>query len=222
KNKSKKHEISLSNLPQNGAYYDQKTIWINKEKRTFSIPEEEISLSGTHNMINVMCALKASLITGAGEDLLIKGLSDFKNAAHRMERVEEINGILFINDSKGTNVEATAYALAAVKEPIIWIAGGVDKGNDYSKLYPWINNHVKILICLGKDNEKLKSAFEGRIKNIMETQDIVDAVTLSYKNGEYGDVVLLSPACASFDLFKNYEDRGEQFKSAVKSLVDKE
>ena len=136
-----------------------------------------------------------------------------------MEKAGEINGVQYINDSKGTNVDATAYALAAYPAPLIWIAGGVDKGNDYTQLYPSVQMHVKLLICLGKDNAKLKAAFGGMVPEIVETQDIKEVVRLAQAAGQAGDVVLLSPACASFDLFKNYEDRGEQFKEAVKELI---
>ncbi|WP_373497396.1 glutamate ligase domain-containing protein, partial [Aquiflexum sp.] len=143
---------------------------------------------------------------------------DFKNVAHRMENVANINGVSFVNDSKGTNVDATAYALDSYSNPLIWIAGGVDKGNDYKVLFPIVRDRVKILICLGKDNEKLRKAFEGVIPVIKETQRIEEAVGWGLVMGNNGDVVLLSPACASFDLFKNYEDRGNQFKSAVEAL----
>jgi UDP-N-acetylmuramoylalanine--D-glutamate ligase len=134
-----------------------------------------------------------------------------------MEKVLEVDGVTFINDSKGTNVEATAFALGSFQSPIIWIAGGVDKGNDYSILESFVPS-IKTLICLGKDNSKLKSAFADQIPDIRETEDINEAVSLGKALGDPGDVVLLSPACASFDLFKNYEDRGNQFRSAVMNL----
>jgi len=138
-----------------------------------------------------------------------------------MEQIAEIDGVTYINDSKGTNVEATAYALAAFKKPLVWIAGGVDKGNDYSKIEKIVTERVKSLICLGKENEKLKEAFQSIVKDIRETQDIKEAVSWSSEIAESGDVVLLSPACASFDLFKNYEDRGEAFAFAVDQLKPK-
>lgn len=215
---AQKHQVSLKETVGDGAYYDQNSIKLNLEGKGFAVSADEIVLTGTHNMINAMCALSAALIAGAGEAALREGLRDFKNAPHRMERVEEINGVLFVNDSKGTNVEATAFALAAYQAPVVWIAGGVDKGNDYSQLYRWTDNHVKALVCLGKDNEKLKNAFRERIGDITETQDMVEGIREAFKRSNHGDVVLLSPACASFDLFKNYEDRGEQFKAAVKNL----
>src|SRR5690606_36179243 len=146
-------------------------------------------------------------------------LKDRYDASDRMEKAGELNGGLYIDDSKGTNVDATAYALAAYPAPLIWIAGGVDKGNDYTQLYPSVQGHVKLLVCLGKDNAKLKAAFGGIVAEIVETQDIKEAVRLAQAAGQPGDVVLLSPACASFDLFNNYEDRGEQFKEAVEKLT---
>jgi len=138
-----------------------------------------------------------------------------------MEEVAVVKGIKFINDSKGTNVDATAFALSAFQEPLIWIAGGVDKGNDYSLLDDKVIDHVKVLICLGKENEKLKIAFSGKIPVILSTKDLREAVQWASDYGTRGDVALLSPACASFDLFNNYEDRGNQFKEAVIRLKDK-
>ena len=217
--KAQTHPVSLKELAANGGYFDQKQIRVAHTKGEFVVPKEEIVLAGDHNMLNVMSAVHAAMIAGADEAAIRSGLKDFKNAAHRMEKAGEINGVQYINDSKGTNVDATAYALAAYPAPLIWIAGGVDKGNDYTQLYPSIEGHVKLLICLGKDNTKLKTAFGGMIPEIVETQDIKEAVRLAQAAGQAGDVVLLSPACASFDLFKNYEDRGEQFKEAVKELI---
>ena len=161
------------------------------------------------------------LLAGGEIEKIGPSLKNFVNAAHRMEQVATIKGIKFINDSKGTNVDATAFALGAFQEPIIWIAGGVDKGNDYLLLDDKVIDHVKLLICLGKDNEKLKIAFSGKIPRILSTEDIREAVQWSLENGSEGDVVLLSPACASFDLFNNYEDRGDQYKEAVITLKSK-
>jgi len=212
------HPVSLREMPDKGGFFNQKEITVETGQGHFSVSKEDISLTGEHNMINVMCALNAALIVGADGTRLREGLQDFKNAAHRMERVEEIDGLVYINDSKATNVDAAAYALAAYTAPLIWIAGGVDKGNDYSLLYPMIKDRVKMLICLGKDNAKLKTAFGTQIAKIAETQDVAEAVKLAWEHGGSGDVVLLSPACASFDLFRNYEDRGDRFKEAVKQL----
>lgn len=215
------HQISLREMTTKGGFYDQEEVRLEYEKGTLTVPREDISLKGSHNMINVMCAVSAALIAGADETSIREGLKSFKNVAHRMERVEEIGGVTFINDSKGTNVDATAYALAAFNQPLIWIAGGVDKGNDYAPIQPLVRDHVRMLICLGKDNAKLKKAFEGVVDEIIETQDIGKAVRQAQEKANPGEVVLLSPACASFDLFRNYEDRGEQFKEAVRNLKER-
>ncbi|AFL84257.1 UDP-N-acetylmuramoylalanine--D-glutamate ligase [Belliella baltica DSM 15883] len=214
--------ISTSKPVEKGGYFNGNTILLKHAGRSMKIESSEVVLKGAHNMQNVMCAVLAALAVGAEEKQILAGLKDFKNAPHRMEFVEEIKGITFINDSKGTNVDATAYALESFEESLVWIAGGVDKGNDYSVLFPVVEDQVKALICLGVDNEKLKSAFAGKVQKIKETEDIAQAVAWGLEYGERGDVVLLSPACASFDLFKNYEDRGDQFKSAVKALKSKQ
>ncbi|MCH7413390.1 UDP-N-acetylmuramoyl-L-alanine--D-glutamate ligase [Belliella sp. R4-6] len=210
--------ISTSKLPKEGGHFNGKEIAINYKQSNFKIDTTEISLRGVHNMQNVMFATLAAVAVGIKEEKIKSALKDFQNAPHRMELVEVIKGVTFINDSKGTNVDATAFALESFEEPLVWIAGGVDKGNDYSVLFPVVEDQVKVLICLGVDNEKLKSAFAGKVQRIKETEDIAQAVAWGLEYGERGDVVLLSPACASFDLFKNYEDRGDQFKSAVKAL----
>ena len=207
-------------VPQNkGGYFDGNSISVQAMGKKLTINPKDIILKGTHNMLNTMCSTLAAMLAGVSEEAIREGLKDFQNAAHRMEPVATINGIAFINDSKGTNVDATAYALDSFKSPLIWIAGGVDKGNDYSALYHLTDGKVKMLICLGVDNEKLKKAFSGRVPKIVETQSISEAVALGLQHGNAGDVVLLSPACASFDLFKNYEDRGNQFKAAVAALT---
>ncbi|GAB3645567.1 UDP-N-acetylmuramoyl-L-alanine--D-glutamate ligase [Echinicola sediminis] len=216
--KPKIHEVSLEKIVKNGSFFNGTEVKINYCDHMISVPESGMALRGNHNMLNVMCASNAALLAGVEEKAIVEGLGDFKNAPHRMEKVEEINGVLFVNDSKGTNVDATVYALSAYKEPLVWIAGGVDKGNDYKTLMPEVKDHVKTLICLGKDNKKLKAAFEGVVPEILETQDIQEAVKWGLDKGAKGDVVLLSPACASFDLFRNYEDRGNQFKEAVRKL----
>lgn len=212
------HGMSLEKGGDLGGYFDGSQISLKLQEKSMDILKEEVALKGAHNMLNVMCAATAALTANVDAEVIREGLKDFKNAPHRMEWVEVIDGITFINDSKGTNVDATFYALESFESPIIWIAGGVDKGNDYSLLYPAMGEKVKVLICLGKDNEKLKTAFAGKINTIKETESIVEAVAWCLDLGNSGDLVLLSPACASFDLFKNYEDRGEQFVAAVKTL----
>ncbi|SHO61479.1 UDP-N-acetylmuramoyl-L-alanine--D-glutamate ligase [Algoriphagus zhangzhouensis] len=210
--------VSLEGPSENGAFLEGETLMVQVNGKKVSIPESALPLKGKHNVLNTLFASTAAVLAGVNEGQLLEGLKTFKNAPHRMEPVGEINGVNFINDSKGTNVEATYYALGSFQNPLIWIAGGVDKGNDYSVLLPETNGKVKALICLGKDNEKLKKAFSGSISEIRETQKIAEAVRWGLDMGEAGDTVLLSPACASFDLFKNYEDRGNQFRSAVQGL----
>ncbi len=179
-----------------------------------------LPLQGKHNAMNMSAALLAGLRLGIAPTVLQQGLATFQNVPHRLEKVDMVNGISFINDSKATNVDAVQYALDAFEMPVIWIVGGVDKGNDYSQLLQLVKNKVKGIICLGKDNEKLKTAFAESVSFLHETQDIKNAVLTAYHLAEKGEVVLLSPACASFDLFKNYEDRGEQFKTAVAQALE--
>ncbi|HSZ26010.1 MAG TPA: UDP-N-acetylmuramoyl-L-alanine--D-glutamate ligase [Cytophagaceae bacterium] len=176
-------------------------------------------LKGKHNLYNAMAASLVAARMGVKKEIIQEGLSDFVNAAHRMEFVAEIDGIKFVNDSKATNVDSAYYALDAIKEPIVWIAGGVDKGNDYSALNEVVKGKVKVLVCLGKENGKLVNAFKNIIPIIIETQEIEACAKICLEKAVAGDVVLLSPCCASFDLFKNYEDRGDKFKQAVKQLI---
>jgi len=214
------HEISLKRIVANGSYFDGSSVHVKNGGETVSISTEDIALHGNHNMINVMSAMSAAMIAGAGEAAIRSGLQKFKNAPHRMEKVDEIDGVLYINDSKGTNVDATYYALSSFGDrKLIWIAGGVDKGNDYTQLYPLLENRIKALICLSKDCDKLTAAFNGRIEDISTTQQVREAVEMASAKAQNGDVVLFSPACSSFDLFKNYIDRGEQFIRAVKELA---
>lgn len=213
--------ISLETAQSNGGYFSGYSLEINVAGKSAIIPLAILPIQGKHNILNALCASSAALIAGVDEQAMIAGIQTFKNAPHRMEQIREVDGVKFINDSKGTNVEATAYALASYENPLIWIAGGVDKGNNYSVILPVVKEKVKSLICLGKDNEKLKTAFGSTVPDIRETQDIAEAVKWGYKLGESGDIVLLSPACASFDLFKNYEDRGSQFREAVENLKPK-
>lgn len=181
----------------------------------FEIDFSKCSLKGPHNKINAFCALQAALIFGVKQEDLQSGLDSFVNAPHRLEKVAEKDGITFINDSKATNVDATYFALKAMEQKVIWIAGGVDKGNDYEVLLPLAKEKVKALICLGIKNEKLKTTFDGLVPKIVEANNMKLAVKMASDLAEAGETVLLSPACASFDLFKNYIDRGEQFKNSV-------
>ncbi len=217
--KSELHGVSLSTKQINGAYThgDKVVLEIDKVGR-YELGIENWVLKGMHNVLNSSFASIAALLAGVDLEVVKTGLADFQNAPHRMEQVGIIDGVSFVNDSKGTNVDATIYALQAYENPLIWIAGGVDKGNDYSVLLPLIKGKVNTLICLGIENEKLKNAFQGHIPNIVESQNITEVVKIAKEMAQSGDVVLLSPACASFDLFKNYEDRGDQFRNAVHQL----
>jgi len=185
-----------------------------------TIPISEIPLKGQHNLVNAMCALAVAHELGIGLDQLLPALKSFQNDPHRMEYVDTINNVQFINDSKATNVESTYYALDAFDKTITWIAGGVDKGNDYSKLIDSVKNKVQALVCLGQNNSKLIDAFDPYLSEIDETTDVQNAIRKAYEHSDAHHVVLLSPACASFDLFENYEDRGNKFKEAVRKLKE--
>jgi UDP-N-acetylmuramoylalanine--D-glutamate ligase len=184
----------------------------------FKIAQSETTLKGLHNLINTMAAVSAAQVAGVSEKNIREGLKTFKNAPHRLESVAVIKGVEFVNDSKATNVDSVIYALGSYKGPLVWIAGGIDKGNDYTLIEKQVREKVRTLICLGKDNEKLKKSFGTVVSTIKETQTIKELVRIALTEAKQGDVVLLSPACASFDLFKNYEDRGDQFRNAVLEL----
>jgi UDP-N-acetylmuramoylalanine--D-glutamate ligase len=176
------------------------------------------ALIGEHNRQNVLAAIMAARVAGVERAVIERALGTFHNADHRLQQVAEIDGVQYINDSKATNVEAAWYALDGIKRPIVWIAGGTDKGNDYATLQPLAGQKVKALVCLGVDNAKLRAAFADHVPHLEETQSMADAVARAAALASPGDVVLLSPCCASFDLFKNYEDRGRQFAAAVQAL----
>ncbi|MEQ9286168.1 MAG: UDP-N-acetylmuramoyl-L-alanine--D-glutamate ligase [Cyclobacteriaceae bacterium] len=184
----------------------------------FSIPKEDIPLIGRHNLYNTMAAVLIATRYGVSAANILAGLRTFQNAPHRLEYVATIDGVKFINDSKATNVDSVYYALDGVDGQVVWIAGGVNKGNDYAPIKELVADKVKALICLGVDNKHLLDAFGGKIKSVLETQDIDQCVEEALGMAAQGDVVLLSPACASFDLFNNYEHRGDQFKEAVLDL----
>ena len=171
-----------------------------------------------HNIYNSMAAAIAAKALNISNEIIRKSLMDFKGVEHRMEKVLKIRDVLYINDSKATNVNSAWYALESIQGPIVWIAGGKDKGNDYRPLYQLVKDKVHTLICLGIDNRKLHDCFKDKVAKITDTTSAKEAVELAYKYANPGDTVLLSPACASFDLFRNYEDRGEQFKAAVREL----
>ena len=178
----------------------------------------ELALQGKHNIYNSMAASIAGRILELRKDVVRESFSDFQNIEHRLEFVMKVHGISFINDSKATNVNSTWYALESIENKVIWIVGGVDKGNDYIQIKDLAADKVKAIVCLGKDNKKIIDAFGDIIPDIVETDSALEAVKRAYELGSKGDTVLLSPACASFDLFESYEDRGHQFKKAVRSL----
>lgn len=201
-----------------GAYLQkEKEIIINTNNQSFNMSIHDLALNGKHNLYNSMASGIAARVLDIRKEIVRESLSDFQNVEHRLEHVGFINGIEFINDSKATNVNAVWYALESMTKPVIWIAGGIDKGNDYEELLPLVKDKVKALVCMGTDNSKLHKAFKGVIE-VHDTKSAEEAVKLSYKLGAKGDVVLLSPACASFDLFDDYEHRGAQFKEAVREL----
>jgi UDP-N-acetylmuramoylalanine--D-glutamate ligase len=206
--------VSFSDA-RGAAYASGSLMTFNVKGKEFTLDQAETTLKGKHNLINTMSAVTAALLAGVVESDIRESLRNFRNAPHRLEPVATLNGVDFVNDSKATNVDSVVYALGSFDRPLVWIAGGLDKGNDYNLIKDLVKQRVKALVCLGKDNAKLRSSFSGTLKNIFETNKVEEAVDLALKSSDPGDVVLLSPACASFDLFKNYEDRGEQFKKAV-------
>jgi UDP-N-acetylmuramoylalanine--D-glutamate ligase len=175
----------------------------------------KLPLRGRHNAMNISAAILAAMRVGMEKHQIEEGLASFKGVPHRLEEVANVHGIRFINDSKATNVDAVSYALDAFEKSVIWIAGGIDKGNDYSLLQDLVKQKVKGIVCLGLDNHKLIKAFGETVTFIYETKRMEEAVQTAYHLADEGDVVLLSPACASFDLFRNYEDRGDQFRETV-------
>jgi UDP-N-acetylmuramoylalanine--D-glutamate ligase len=206
----------------NISYLKDDVITVNFEyghQPSLRIPMADMTIGGKHNAINAMAATLVCRVLNVPEEKIREGLRTFKNAPHRLEPAGEMDGVRFVNDSKATNVDSVYYALGSFKEPLVLIAGGVDKGNDYDQIDALVREKVKALICLGKDNTKLQAYFAGKVPVIRQTQDIREAVRMGLELGRPGDVVLLSPACASFDLFRNYEDRGAQFKAAVQQLM---
>ena len=214
--KAQMYPLSLLPLETGGYINNEGTITLNTNRNTMSI--DELALQGKHNVYNSMAAGIAGRLLKIRKESVRESLADFEGLEHRLEPVLEIHGIEFINDSKATNVNATYYALESVKKPVVWIVGGVDKGNDYSQLIELVRDKVKAIVCLGKDNTKIHEEFEPLTEMILDTDSMQEAVSTAYALGRKGDTVLLSPACASFDLFKNYEDRGKQFKEQVRRL----
>jgi UDP-N-acetylmuramoylalanine--D-glutamate ligase len=201
-----------------GAFTKNNEIYFKTHKTQFSMSNQELGIKGRHNVYNSMAAGIVGSIYGLRKEQIRQSLANFRSLEHRLETVSKVRGVEFINDSKATNVNSSWYALESMSKPTIWIAGGVDKGNDYTVLEPLVKGKVKAMICLGLDNTKLHASFGKHVDVIINVQSMHDAVQMAYQMGKSGDVVLLSPACASFDLFENYEDRGQQFKDCVQQL----
>ena len=220
-----RHEIKAIKLPfsltqtlEQGAYIKENKIIITIQNTQFTMPIATLGLQGKHNVKNAMAASTVATLLKIRKATIRESLESFQGVEHRLEKVLKINNVMYINDSKATNVNATFYALDSLKTPTVWIVGGVDKGNDYSELLPLVNEKVKAIVCLGLDNEKIKAQFSNVVDILVETAGMQEAVKVAYKLANRNDTVLLSPACASFDLFTNYEDRGRQFKEAVRHL----
>jgi UDP-N-acetylmuramoylalanine--D-glutamate ligase len=216
--KAKLVPFSLTQPLDFGAFLEENNININTTKENFVMPTNQLSLEGKHNVKNAMAAATVAQLLKIRKETIRESLSDFQGVEHRLEKVLKIQNVQYINDSKATNVNATFFALDSMTMPTVWIVGGVDKGNDYTELMPLVNEKVKAIVCLGVDNKKIIDAFAGVVDTLVEASSMVEAVRQAYKIAEKGDAVLLSPACASFDLFENYEDRGRQFKQAVQNL----
>ncbi len=210
--------FSLTKIIENGAYLENNYIKITIDNDQIIMPTSNLALEGKHNIKNAMAASTVAHLLRIRKQTIRESLENFQGVEHRLEHVLKINKVQYINDSKATNVNATYYALESMETPTVWIVGGQDKGNDYEELYSFVNEKVKAIICLGVNNEKLLHTFGNMVDIIVETQFMSEAVKIAYKIAEAGDTVLLSPACASFDLFENYEDRGRQFKAAIRNL----
>jgi len=216
--KSKQIPFSLERELPHGAYVKEDRLTINIDSNPFTMPIQELSVKGQHNTANAMAAATAAKLLQIRKETIRQSLQSFQGVEHRLEQVLKINKVQYINDSKATNVNATYYALDSMERPTVWIVGGVDKGNNYEELFALVNKNVKAIVCLGMDNSKIVDAFGNCVAQMVETSSMEDAVRVAYKLADPGDNVLLSPACASFDLFENYEDRGRQFKNAVRAL----
>ncbi len=210
--------FSVKRQLKKGAFIKDKEIIITIDNTKFTMPIAKLGLQGQHNVKNAMAASTASKLLNIRKETIRRSLENFQGVEHRLENVLKINNVKYINDSKGTNVNATYYALDSMETQTVWIVGGVDKGNDYSDLFSLVNEKVKAIICLGLDNQKIIKAFGNVVDIMVETHSMQDAVQVAYRLSKKGDSVLLSPACASFDLFEDYEDRGRQFKEAVRNL----
>ncbi len=210
--------FSIHHALEQGACLTDDHIQITIDQSTFRMSIIELALQGKHNVYNSMAAGIAARVLEIRKDIVRDSLTDFQNVEHRLEHVALVHGIEFINDSKATNVNSTWYALESMNKPVVWVVGGVDKGNDYASLRELVKQKVKAIVCLGTDNDALHKAFGDLVPVMHDTASAEQAVQTAYESAEAGDVVLLSPACSSFDLFENYEERGRKFKAAVKGL----
>ena len=211
--------FSLYKIENQTAFIHNNMVNIKTDKnKIMKMSIDELALQGKHNVYNSMAASIAGQVLHIRKETIRESLSDFQGVEHRLEPFIKVHGIWFVNDSKATNVNSTWYALESMKTPVIWIVGGIDKGNDYSGLTTLVKEKVKAIICLGKDSSKIHKAFDEIVADVVDSDSMEEAVRTSYYFGKKGDTVLLSPACASFDLFDNYEDRGRQFKKAVRNL----
>lgn len=215
---AKKFPFGMTVVTQPGATFQDETIKINTTNKTSMINTTQFPLQGRHNLLNAMAAASVASLLDISKDSIRNSLLSFTAVEHRLERVLKIQNRTYINDSKATNVNATFYALESMEGQTVWIVGGVDKGNDYSSLLPLVREKVKAIICLGVNNDKIIESFSPVVDLLVETQSMSEAVKMAHQLADKREYVLLSPACASFDLFKNYEDRGNQFKEAVRGL----
>lgn len=216
--KAQQVPFSLTRVLEKGIYVKDDTIISTINNQEFTMPINELSLEGKHNVKNAMAATAVAQLMRIRKDTIRESLSNFQGVEHRLEKVLKIQNVQYINDSKATNTNATFFALDSMNTPTVWIVGGVDKGNDYDELMSLVREKVKAIICLGVDNQKILDAFGNVVDIMIEVGTMTEAVKAAQKLSEKGDTVLLSPACASFDLFENYEDRGKQFKAAVQNL----
>lgn len=216
--KSKLLPFSLEKQVLEGVYLKDNNMIIKTDNNTLEMTTNALALEGKHNLKNTMAAATVAKLVGIRKETIRQSIENFQGAPHRLEKVLKIHHVQYINDSKATNVNSVYFALDSIKTPVVWIVGGVDKGNDYKELMPLVREKVKAIVCLGLDNSKIKFAFGNAVDLLVETFAMDEAVKVAYKIAERGDTVLLSPACASFDLFEDYEDRGNQFKNAIKNL----
>lgn len=210
--------FSLNQKLEEGAFVANNELNINLNKNQFTMPINELALEGKHNTKNAMAAATVAQLLKIRKETIRESLSNFQGVEHRLEKVLKIRNVQYINDSKATNVNAAFFALESMTTPTVWIVGGVDKGNDYDELMALVREKVKGIVCLGVDNKKIISKFENVVEAIVETTSMDEAVKIAHKMADSGDTVLLAPACASFDLFENYEDRGKKFKQAIHNL----